>query len=98
MRRLSALVALALALVAVVPGPPARAADIGPYRGLGSWVDAYDYSPAFQTGGDPPPITPATVADMATLGVRTLYLQAAKDDDRSPGNLVDRKLVGEFLK
>ena len=72
--------------------------DYEPYRGLGVWVDAYDYSAPFQDPlGEPPPVTPDSVADMAQLGAHTLYLQAAKADARSPGPLVDDKLVGQFL-
>jgi hypothetical protein len=74
---------------------PAR--DVTAFRGFGTWVDAYDYSPAFQDGADPPSVTPQSVDDMAALGVKTLYLQAAKADFRSPGPLVDEALVGEFL-
>lgn len=70
--------------------------DLAPYRGLGTWVDAYDYAPAFAEGG-PSPVTPASVDDMARLGVDTLYLQASKDDDRSPGMLVHEVLVRRFL-
>ncbi len=78
------------------PGLTPEVRDLSPYTGLGTWVDAYDYAPAFTEGG-PPPITPASLGDMARLGVETLYLQAAKDDERSPGMLVDRGLVGRFL-
>ncbi len=35
---------------------------------------------------------------MAKLGVKTLYLQAAQDDTRSEGAIVDRELVGEILR
>ena len=35
---------------------------------------------------------------MARLGIKTMYLQAAQDDRRSEGNLVDRSLVGDFLR
>jgi hypothetical protein len=35
---------------------------------------------------------------MARLGVKTLYLQAAQDDTRSEGTLVDRDLVGAILR
>jgi hypothetical protein len=73
------------------------ARDLGPFRGLGTWVDAYDYAAAFQPNAGPPPVTPDSVGDMAALGVKTLYLQAAKADDRSPGPLVDTRLVGDFL-
>ena len=51
----------------------------------------------YQPFGAPPPVTTASIDDMAQLGVRTIYLQAAKADTRSPGPLVDDKLVGDFL-
>ena len=35
---------------------------------------------------------------MAALGVHTLFLQAAQDDDRVPGPTVDRALLGKFLR
>ena len=75
------------------PGPAAR--DLQPYAGLGTWVDGFDFGPAY-TGGSPP-ITPRAVEDMAANGVKTLYLQAVRDDPRSPGGMVDRALVAEFL-
>ncbi len=96
---LVALVGL-LAGLAVV-GRPARAAtprDPGPFRGLGTWVDVYDYAPRFQPAGAVPAVTADSVDDMARLGVKTLYLQAAQDDPRSEGDLVDRALVGGLLR
>jgi hypothetical protein len=80
-----------------IPSLEERAERIGPYEGLGTWVDAFDYAPAFQDGGGPPQVTPASVGDMAALGVRTLYLQATKDDLLAPEPIVDEDLVGEFL-
>jgi hypothetical protein len=71
--------------------------DVSVYRGLGTWVDAYDYSPEFQPNGKPPPVTPQSVDDMAAAGVKTLYLQAAKDDTRSPGDLVNPEILGPML-
>ncbi|MBV8951555.1 MAG: hypothetical protein JOZ99_11815 [Actinobacteria bacterium] len=79
---------------------PARAAAppaSGPYQGLGTWVDVYDFLPAFQRVGDIPAVTVYSVADMARLGVRTLYLQAAQDDPRSAGDIVDTGRVGDLL-
>jgi hypothetical protein len=69
-----------------------------PYEQLGTWVDVFDYVPAFQDGSAPPPVTPESVDDMAALGVRTLYLQAAQADDRSPGATIDPDLLGRFLE
>ncbi len=78
---------------------PARQVDVGAYRGLGMWVDVYDYGPKFQWSADAPPaVTAESLDDMARLGVKTLYLQASQDDTRSEGTLVNRKLVGEFLR
>jgi hypothetical protein len=61
-------------------------------------VDVYDYVPGFQENGEPPAVTPANVDDMAALGIRTLYLQAAQDDARLPGNTVDPALLRRFLE
>ena len=68
------------------------------YRGLGAWVDAFDYGPAYQGDGDAPVITPEDVEVLADHGVRTLFIQAARLDARSPEMLVDEELLGEFLE
>jgi hypothetical protein len=81
-------------LLPVTP-PPAR--DTSVYRGLGTWIDAYDFSPQYQAKGGPPAVTPESMDDLADNGVRTLYLQAAKDDSRSPGDLVNPEILGPML-
>ena len=83
-----------LVLGPVTPPPPR---DISVYRGLGTWVDAYDFSPQYQPNGTPPPVTPESMDDLAAVGVKTLYLQAAKDDIRSPGDLVNPEILGPML-
>ncbi len=103
-RRIAAavLVACVVALVAVgiarLTAPAAAAPSPNAFPGLGAWVDVYDYGPPFQSSGGAPAVLPASVDDMARLGVRTLYLQAAQDDTRSQGTIVDRNLVGQFLR
>lgn len=101
-----------LVALALVVGVAAAACDSGdpdterqlapgalrPYQGLGTWVDVYDYVPGFQDEGEPPAVTAASIDDMAALGVRTLYLQAAQDDPRSPDDTIDRELLGRFLR
>jgi hypothetical protein len=79
------------------PSTPPPVLDLMPYRGLGTWVDAFDFSPQFQSAGKPPPVTADTFAAMAAAGNRTVYLQAAKDDTRSPGPLVNPELLGPML-
>lgn len=68
------------------PSPAATGRfTIDAYRGLGTWLDVYDWSATF-TGGNPP----AGIGDidrMADLGVQTLYLQASKWD--SPTDILE---------
>ena len=71
--------------------------DVHAYTKLAAWVDGFDYGPAYQHGEAAPPLTPRVVDDMAANGVTTLFLQAVRDDPRSPGGVVDRARVGEFL-
>ncbi|MDZ7675830.1 MAG: hypothetical protein U5K30_12285 [Acidimicrobiales bacterium] len=77
-------------------GPVDRAVDS--YEGLGIWVDAFDFEPAYQgDGGGEPPLSPSVVDEFADLGVRTIYLQAARRDDRADARLLDEGLLAEFL-
>jgi len=92
---------VAITLVVALSGGDAFAADrrdLSAYRGLGTWVDVFDYVPAFQRAGDTPAVTTANFDDMARLGVKTVYLQAAQDDERSPGDTIDPKLLGRMLQ
>src|SRR4051794_34420601 len=71
--------------------------DIHAYTKLATWVDGFDFGPAYQRNHSAPPITPKVIDDMAANGVTTLFLQAVRADPRSPGGVVDRGRVGEFL-
>ena len=68
------------------------------YDGLGAWVDVFDYVPAYQNEGVSPPVIAEDVDTMASLGVKTLYLQAARIDDRTPNGLVAAELLVPFLE
>lgn len=86
---------------AAPPDPAATAASIGgrpftldPYRGLGAWVDVFDWTVAYdRTPEDPPAVDASSVDRMADLGVRTLYLQPARWDAPVPGVLEPDRLV-----
>jgi hypothetical protein len=82
-------------LLAASAGPAAR--TVAPYRGLGAWVDGFDYGVAYQRGGGAPPVTPDVVDDLADHGVKTLYLQAAREDTRTPGGIVDPGTTAAIL-
>jgi hypothetical protein len=89
----SAIGAVAGVLVDRQPRP--RTLDA--YRGLGAWMDAYDYAAAYQAGGRAAPLGANAVDDMARHGVRTLFVQAAREDSRADGALVDPALLGDLL-
>src|SRR4051812_19037606 len=92
------LVALTALVGSVLPAVPAHAAgDLDPYKGLGSWVDVFDYAQRAQPEGSPPPVTPESVDDMASLGARTLYLQVVNPVGKPPTSLYDAALLAEFV-
>ena len=63
-----------------VPLPTGALAE---YRGLGAWIDVFDWSAAYTSNN--PSVTTADIDRMADLGVQTLYVQAARHD--SPSNV-----------
>ncbi len=110
-RNLTTLLALVLLVVLVAegtsrssaraeagPGLLAIGQDVRPFRGLGTWLDVYDYVPGFQDDGGPPPVSPDSIDDMSRLGIRTLYLQSAQDDTGSPAPPSSPRLLGTFLR
>jgi hypothetical protein len=94
---LVACVAVVGGVLAPVSAAAAPTADVDPYRGLGAWVDSFDYAPRLQANGNPPPVTADSIDDMARLGVRTLYLQVGNPDGASPDQLTDEVQVREML-
>lgn len=99
-QRLVAIVALgvvAAALVLVERGcGDQERFTIDAYRGLGAWVDVFDYVP--EVGGDGVPVGPDDVDAMAAQGVRTLYLQAAFDSPRLADGAVPDALLTPILR
>jgi hypothetical protein len=83
----------ALAAVPALLAAPDGAADrtVAAYDGLGAWVDLYD------TGSDPALVAPDAVDDMADHGIRTLYLQVARDRETGDAGLADPALAARFL-
>lgn len=78
----------------LLTGSPAPR-TIATYEGYGTWIDVFDYSPVYAKGT--PALTAADVDEMADMGVKTLYMQAARLDSRSPMGLVDPWLLAEVL-
>lgn len=72
---------------------PVAAGGIAPYRGLGTWVDVYDWSHTFTNGR--PTTSPADVDRMADAGVQTLYIQASKHD--APSDVLEPALLQDYI-
>ncbi len=81
------------------PAPARRPAALGgaagtaAYRGMGTWVDVYDWSTTFARGG--PRVLPDAVDRMAEQGVQTLYIQASKHD--APSDVLESDLLREWI-
>ena len=70
--------------VAPRPAPPVPG-TLDAYRGLGTWVDVYDWSVTYGKGE--PAVGVADIDRMADVGVQTLYIQASKWD--SPTDILE---------
>ena len=73
---------------------PEAPAGVAAYRGLGTWVDVYDWSRTYTNGQ--PRTSPADVDKMADAGVQTLYIQASKHD--APGDVLEPELLAAYLQ
>ena len=56
-------------------GPIAEAWTVEPYEGLGTWVDAFDWSNAL--GGEAPVVDERDMEAMADLGIQTVFIQTS---------------------
>src|SRR5438270_7769980 len=60
------------------PAPAAVSGGVAAYAGFGTWVDVFDWTNQWTNGN--PTVGPADADRMASLGVQTLYIQAARVD------------------
>ena len=71
--------------------PPKYTLD--PYRGLGAWMDVYDWSATFAQHN--PALGPEAVDQLAAQGVQTLFIQASKWD--SPTDVLEPERLTAFI-
>jgi len=64
-----------------------------PYRGLGAWMDVYDWSATFAQHA--PALGPEAVDHLAAQGVQTLFIQASKWD--APGDVLEPERLLAFV-
>src|SRR6478735_989640 len=81
-----------------MPSASADEPSLSVFRRVGAWVDVFDYAPRLQNAGTDPRVTPDSVADMAALGVKTLYVQVANPDGAPANQLTDRTELRALLE
>ncbi len=77
-------------------GNPGRSASTGPFSGMGTWVDVFDWAPSYAKG-KPVKLAPSTVDAMADHGVQALYIQTTRADYAGPGDIVDPLVLDQWL-
>ncbi len=87
MKRLAAILLLALGIALGASTAASAAPNLDPYRGLGTWVDIYD--------GPQVAVPETTVARIAARGVRTIYLETGNFTQRT--ELVRRNRLSRFI-
>lgn len=75
------------------PPAPVPRFTLEPYRGLGAWLDVYDWSTTFAKYG--PALEVDAVDQLAAQGVQTLFIQASKWD--APEDIVDKDRLLAFV-
>ncbi len=77
----------------------AAAADrTAPFRGMGAWVDVFEWAPSYASpAGSAVDLPPAAVDRMAAEGVQVLYLQATRFNNPTGGDIVDPEVLGQWL-
>lgn len=73
--------------------PRGGAWTLGPYRGIGVWLDVYDWTNEL-TGGQPT-VQPTDIDRMAELGIQTLYIQTAHR--RSTADVIEPERLMPFI-
>jgi hypothetical protein len=75
------------------PGPPPGSWTVVPHRGMGAWVDVYDWTQEF--GGRSPSVDLADIDAMAAAGVQTVYLQTSHQ--RSTADLIEPERLNALI-
>lgn len=86
---------------AAAPGPPQVVLPAAPktvaFEGLGTWIDAYDFSREL-TRSPQPAVRPEDVDEMAAKGVKTIYIQASMRSEKAPNAILSPDLLEQFVE
>ena len=103
-KRLVALLVVALVTLGTVasvevvrtderPEPPPGSWTVAPHRGLGAWIDVYDWTNEF--AGATPSVDLTDIDAMADAGVQTVYVQTGHD--RSAADVIEPARLDELI-
>ena len=80
------------------PPRPAAVDRAAPFRGMGTWVDVFEWAPSYvrppKTNVD---LAPTAVDAMAAEGVQVLYIQATRYNNPTGGDIVDPEILAQWL-
>ncbi|MDY7101867.1 MAG: hypothetical protein S0880_11830 [Actinomycetota bacterium] len=77
---------------------PAQRFTVDPYRGLGAWIDVFDWTVHYSDREQQERLDPAVLDELAARGVRTLYLQIARYDwPADPSGIPEPDLLARWL-
>jgi hypothetical protein len=78
--------------------PPAQRFTVEPYRGLGAWIDVFDWTVHYSEREQQERLDPSVLDELAGRGVQTLYLQVARYDWLDdPSGIPEPALLGRWL-
>ncbi|MEO5678545.1 MAG: hypothetical protein ABIS47_02645 [Acidimicrobiales bacterium] len=79
--------------------PPAAPADrTTPFRGMGAWVDVFEWAPSYvKPPRTAPNLGPGAVDAMAAAGVQVLYIQATRYNNPTGGDIVDPEILAQWI-
>ena len=80
------------------PSLPAPADRTAPFRGMGTWVDVFEWAPSYvKPPKTSPDLAPTAVDAMAAEGVQVLYIQATRYNNPTGGDIVDPEVLALWL-
>ena len=80
------------------PPRPVAADRTAPFRGMGAWVDVFEWAPSYASPpGTSVDLPPTAVDRMAAEGVQVLYLQATRYNNPTGGDIVDPDVLAQWL-
>lgn len=68
-----------------------------PYEGLGAWLDVFDWTEAWADPNDEP-LGSEAIDRMASFGVKTIYIQAARSDWEGDGDVVEPERLAMLIE